>query len=125
MKKSNYGNLIIILTLILTAVLSALFVSNPDIKAGMACLCFGIAAMFGGWLVVNKSKQELEEFDASSKEILLDIAQKQEDSEYFGSFSIETSEKFRNKLIKRNRKQVSGCLILGFILIVTSIICFV
>jgi len=125
MKNSKHMDKIVLAILLGAVIVFVAFVKNPNIKAGGSCLFLGLAVLYISWCVYKMANQELFNFEVESKEILVDIASNGVASEYYGIYNIEVVNKLRNKLIKRNRKQLIGCIALGIIFIVVAIICFV
>lgn len=125
MRNFKYREEVLVLILLCVAGCFAIFAKNPNIKAGVSCLFFGFAVLDISWIVNKRASKELFNFEIESKEILKDLALRGQESEYFGSVDIDVINKLRAKLIKRNRKQVASCAVLGIILIITAIICMV
>ena len=125
MKNIKYLDKIIIGLLVCIALAFIIFAKNPSIKAGVGCLCFGFVALATSWIVKRNNDKEMFNFEVESREILIDIANNGESSKYFGVIDISTINKLRAKMIKRNRKQVISCAILGVVLIIAAFMCFV
>lgn len=125
MRNFKYREEILVVILLFVAGCFAIFVKNPNIKAGISCLFLGFAVMVVSYIASKRANKELFNFEIESKEILKDLALRGQESEYFGVMDINAINKLRTKLIKRNRKQVISCAVLGIILIITAIICMV
>ena len=125
MRNSKYGDKILVGIFVVIAVLCALLGNGTKVQAGGSCLALGIAIMCLAWVVKSIGDKQLFDFEVEGTAILKDIAEKDENSEYYGVFNFEILNKMRNKLIKRNRKQMVSCLSLGAILIIIAIICII
>ena len=122
-KLKKYKEGILVGGLLLASVLAVILGKTIAIQGGIACLCWGLAVFVCSYIAKKRGDQQIIEFDAEVTAVLEDIANNGEDSEYYGLLDIEIANKTRKKLIKRIKKQIIGCVILGVILIITSILC--
>lgn len=123
MRNFKYSDEVFLGILLIIAVVLVLVANGNNVLVGCGCVALGLAILEIGWIVKKKADKEMFNFEIESHEILKDIAEKEQDSEYFGIFDIESINKLRIKLDKRNKKQIRGCVALGIILIIIGIIC--
>ena len=124
-KLKKYPKVVLTIILVIAGVCLALFIPNEKIGGGLGCLFFGLAILVVAWIAIEKNYQNLKDFDIEANEILTDIAQKGENSEYYHFYNIEIIKKLRNKLQKKQVKQVTSLCVLSVLFIVISIICMV
>jgi len=99
--------------------------TNIKVQFGVGCLCWCIAVAILVLIAKQKNQEESQEFEVSAKEILLDIANKQDESEYFGFYDIGRINLLRAKMTKRHKKQETGFIVFSVVLFIISIISFV
>jgi len=119
----KYKNGIIIGVLVLIGVCTVVFGKNSIVQGSITSVCWGTAVLIFACMINKATKQELEEFEIESHEILKDIATNGEDSPYYGEYNIDIINTIRAKVEKKARKQVLSCTTLGVILIIIAIIC--
>lgn len=124
-KFKRYKNIIIILVLLIAGAIAIVAGKSLAVQGGIACLCWGIMVLVIAWITKQRNDEELKQFDISVTEMLKDIATNEENSEYYGMVDIADANKMREKLIKKHRKQVVSCAVMGVILIITCILCVV
>ena len=124
-KLKNYSKVIFIAILICAGGLSAVFMPNDALKGGISCLLFGVAILVVAWIAVDRNKQELNDFNEEANEILLDIAENGEKSQYYHFYNIQIIDKLRKKLQKKHTKQLVSFVALGIIFIIIAIMCMV
>lgn len=124
-KFKRYKNIIIILLLLIAGAIAIVVGKSLAVQGGIACLCWGIMVFVIAWVTKQRNDEELKQFDISVTEMLKDIATNEENSEYYGMVDIADANKMREKLIKKHRKQVVSCTVIGVILIITCILCIV
>jgi len=119
----KYKNRIIIGVLVVIGIFTVVFGKSSIVQGTLTSLCWGTAILIFSYTLNNTIKQELEEFEIESHEILKDIATNGEDSPYYGEYNIDIINRIRQKVEKKARKQVMSCVSLGVILIIIAIIC--
>ena len=116
---------IIIGILLIAGALFALISNNTKVQGGGACVTWGISILLLALIGRKKQQEELDVFDIEATEILEDIAEKGEKSPYFQFYNIDIIKKKRKKLVRKQIKQTTTCIVLGVVLIITAIICIV
>lgn len=99
------------------------FINNPNNKAGICCLMLSVIVFVISLKTKKGANKELLQFEQESNQILQDIAINGQNSQFFGIYDINSLNKFKTTLIKRNNKQLVGCLIMGAVLVVCGIFC--
>lgn len=125
MKKTT-GNLklVFIIILLVLGACAIVFGNNIKIQFGLGGLLWGVAMAIVSFIAKQKSEQEMMDFDVGSQLILKDVAENQEQSEYFG-YNIEMFNKARKKLEKKHRKQIFAFCALTVVMFVVAILAFV
>ena len=116
---------IIIGILVIVGICTVIWGKTMAVQGTITSVCWGVAVLIFAGILNKQSKQELEQFEEESNDILKDIASNGEESPYFGQLDIETVNKIRIKLQKKLRKQVVGCAGLGVVLLIIAIICII
>lgn len=122
MKKMKINpKIALILVLVCVGVCVAMFVTNQRVQISGACVCWAGAIFVLAWMTRDRGIEQLNQFDIASREMLIDVANNGIESEFYG-INIDSVEKQRNKIYKKNKKQVSSCLVLGFIILLIAFI---
>ena len=124
-KLKKYRNTIIISILLIAGAIAVVFGKSLAVQGGIAGIAWGCALLIFAIMIKKRNDKELEQYDVEMTEILKDIASKEEDSEYYGLVDISRANKDRAKIVKKQRKQVVSCAIIGVLLIVLAIVCIV
>lgn len=110
--------------LLIGGVCAIVYGNNIKIQGGLGGFCSGVAVLVVAWIASKKNQEELDNFDDGVTTIIKDVAQYQEDSEYYG-FDINMANKARYKIQKINKKRFWGCVILGVVLLAIALICLI
>ncbi|MBQ7798667.1 MAG: hypothetical protein IJ371_06055 [Clostridia bacterium] len=124
-KLTKYRYYILLAILFIVGAMAVVLGKNLAIQGGVASICWGIAIFVIILITKQHQEQEITNFDMQAKEILEDIAEYGEQSEYFTYYNIDVINKIRAMLLKKHSKQIVSCTIFGVVLIIIAIICMV
>ncbi len=124
--KKIAGNLKLasIIILLVLGACAIVFGNNIKIQFGLGGLLWGAAMAIVSLIAKQKSEQELMDFDEGARLILKDVAENQEESEYFG-YNIDMLNTARKKIEKKQLKQNIAFWVITAVLFVVAIMSFV
>ena len=124
MKKVRINfKIVIMIALFAIGACAIVFGNNIKIQGGIGCLFWGAAMVIVSLVAKQKSEEELQDFDEGAYLILQDVAENQEESEYFG-YNIEMFNSARKKIVKKQRKQNIAFWVITAVLFVVAIMAF-
>ena len=75
---------------------SVVFGKTIFVQGGLTCICWGIAVLILSYIANARNLRICNNFDIDARNILIDIAENGERSEYYMFYNIEKLEKIRN-----------------------------
>ena len=124
-KLTKYKKHILMSALIVAGVLCVVLGKNNIIRGGVACLFLGLSVLVMTWITSDNQNKALNEYDKYAKDILIDIANKGEESEYYSMFNIEILNNIKFDIEKKYKRQIIGCFALSAVLFVIAAVCII
>ena len=124
MKKiSKYKLSILAITLLCVGAIAVVFGNSFAVQGGVAGIAWGLSVFILAYATNERNNKALADFDKECDEIVQDIMTNKENSDYFGLVDFDKINKERGSIIKKSKKQVHSCCILGAALIIGAILC--
>ncbi len=117
--------MVLLIALGIMGAISVIFGKTIVIKGGLTLLFWSLAVFTAVLINNDKNIQDLIEYDEQAKLILIDIAEKGEESEYYNIYDADILNAIRAKEVKKQNKQRISCIVLGAVLMIACFVCVI